>query len=151
GLARRTINQRIARIIRAFKFGVENEMIPADVHHALKAVPGLKRGRSAAKKSKSVKPVPDEHIEATLPYWPRQAGGSGGENPDPCRHIEATLPYWPRQVRAMIQLQRLTGMRNGEVVIMRGCDLDTSGSVWIYWPKSHKTAYREKCPRAGWF
>jgi integrase len=115
GLAGRTINQRVARIIRAFRYGVENETIPADIHHALKAVPGLKRGRSAAKESKSVKPVPDEHVDATLPFL-------------------------PRQVRAMVELQRLSGMRSGEVVIMRTCDLDTSGNVWIYTPRFHKPA-----------
>ena len=32
----------------------------------------------------------------------------------------------------MIELQRLTGMRPGEVVIMRTCDLERSGDVWAY-------------------
>jgi integrase len=35
-------------------------------------------------------------------------------------------------------------MRSGEIVIMRTCDLDTTGAVWVYTPVSHKTAYREK-------
>lgn len=38
----------------------------------------------------------------------------------------------------MIQLQPLTGMRPGEVVLMRGCDLNTSGRVWEFVPSSHK-------------
>ena len=38
----------------------------------------------------------------------------------------------------MIQLQRLTGMRPGEVVIMRTCDVDVSGKSWTYRPESHK-------------
>jgi integrase len=53
------------------------------------------------------------------------------------------------QVAAMVQLQRHSGMRPGEVVIMRGIDLDTSGKVWFYRPGSdqgpegkHKTAWR---------
>jgi integrase len=119
GLGRRTINQRIARIVRAFRHAVENELVPADVHHALKSVPGLKRGRSAAKEPKIIRPVPDEHVDATLPHL-------------------------PRPVRAMIELQRLTGMRSGEVTIMRTCDLETSGDVWLYRPRSHKNAYREQ-------
>jgi integrase len=41
----------------------------------------------------------------------------------------------------MIQLQLLTGMRPGEVVVMRGCDLNMTGPVWTYLPKSHKTAW----------
>jgi integrase len=48
----------------------------------------------------------------------------------------------------MIQVQLATGMRPGEVVIMRGMDLETSGPVWMYRPGSerpegkHKTAWR---------
>jgi integrase len=119
GLARRTINQRIARIIRVFRHGVENELIPASVHHALKAVAGLKRGRSGAKESKAVKPVPEAHVEAVKPFV-------------------------SRQVWAMIELQRLTGMRSGEVVIMRTIDVDTSGKLWIYRPTHHKTEHHDK-------
>lgn len=32
----------------------------------------------------------------------------------------------------MISLQRITGMRPDEVTIMRPCDVDTSGSIWLY-------------------
>jgi integrase len=63
--------------------------------------------------------------------------------------VEATLPFVLPQVAALVQLQRLTGMRPGEVVILRGIDLDTSGPVWLYRPGSdqgphgtHKTAWR---------
>ncbi len=43
----------------------------------------------------------------------------------------------------MIQLQLLTGMRSGEVVLLRPCDVDQSGTVWVYRPAWHKTDYRE--------
>lgn len=49
----------------------------------------------------------------------------------------------------MVRLQRLTGMRPGEVTVMRTIDLDTTGKVWLYRPGSdqgahgrHKNAYR---------
>jgi integrase len=42
----------------------------------------------------------------------------------------------------MIQLQRVTGMRSGEVTALRGCDINTAGKVWVYEPKLHKTAWR---------
>src|SRR5262249_28609738 len=45
------------------------------------------------------------------------------------------------QIAAMIRLQELSGMRPGEVVIMRGCDLDTNGRLWTYMPSSHKTEH----------
>jgi integrase len=42
----------------------------------------------------------------------------------------------------MVELQRLTGMRPGEVVSMRTGDLDTAGGVWVYTPARHKTEHR---------
>src|SRR5512135_941927 len=41
----------------------------------------------------------------------------------------------------MVELQRLTGMRPGEVCRMRACDLDTAGRVWVYTPERHKTEH----------
>lgn len=117
GLCRKHINMRVNRIRRIFKWGVENELMPSSVLHALQAVAPLKRGRTEARESEPVLPVPDEYVDAVLP------------------HVA-------RQVAAMIELQRLTGMRAGEVVIMRPCDVDRSGQVWIYNPVDHKTAYR---------
>jgi integrase len=114
GLCRKLINQRIGRIKRLFAWGVEQEVVPADVFHGLQAVKGLRRGRSEARESKPVKPVPEAFVDALE------------------RHL-------PPQIWAMIQLQRFTGMRPGEVTIMRTCDIDTTGRVWIYTPPRHKT------------
>lgn len=41
----------------------------------------------------------------------------------------------------MFQLQDLTGARPQEVVTIRPCEVDTSGDVWHYQPRSHKTAH----------
>ena len=41
----------------------------------------------------------------------------------------------------MIELQRYTAMRPGEVVLMRTIDVNTSDSHWIYTPESHKTEH----------
>jgi integrase len=46
-----------------------------------------------------------------------------------------------RHIWAMIQLQRYTEMRPGEVCSMRTCDLNMSGPIWIYTPESHKTEH----------
>jgi integrase len=97
--------------------GVENELVPPQVLHGLQAVAALRKGRTTAPESKPVKPVPDEHVDPILPLV-------------------------ARQVAAMIRLQRLAGMRPGEVVIMRPGDVDRSGTVWIYRPGKHKTDYR---------
>src|SRR5262245_29542599 len=122
---RRTINLHTYRIRSVFKWGVEQELVPASVLHALQAVRGLQKGRSSARESDPVKPVPEAFIEAILPF--------------------VTAP-----VRAMIELQRLTGMRPGEVVLLRAIDLDMTGKVWLYRPGSeqehgsHKTAWRDQ-------
>jgi len=116
GLCRSTINKHVGTIKRIFKWGTENELVPAIVFHGLQAVSGLRRGRSAAKESVPVKHVPEAYVEAALP------------------HVSA-------QVAAMVRLQQITGMRPGEVTIMRGRDLDMSGKVWTYTPATHKTEH----------
>lgn len=116
GLCRSTINKHVGTIKRIFKWGTENELVPAIVLHALQAVSGLRRGRSAAKESVPVKPVPEAYVEAALSH--------------------VSMP-----VAAMVRLQQITGMRPGEVTIMRCCDLDMSGKVWTYTPATHKTEH----------
>lgn len=115
-LARTTINQRIRCIRRIFKWAVSEELIPASVLHSLQSVDGLKRGRCNARETEPVRPVPDEYVDAVLPYL---------------------CPT----VRAMVQLQRHTGMRSGELCQLRTRDLETTGAIWFYRPQQHKTAH----------
>ena len=115
-LCRGEINKWIGRIVRMFKWGVENEFVPAMTHHALSQVRGLARGRSSARESEPVRPVSDAHVDAVKPFV-------------------------GRQIWAMIQIQRVTGMRPGEVCIVRTGDVDQTGAIWIYRPGSHKTEH----------
>jgi integrase len=119
GLCRREVNRRTGLVVRFFKWAVENELVPASVHHGLKAVSGLRKGRTEVRETEPVKPVPDADVDAVLPHvgW---------------------------RVAAMIKLQRLTGMRPGEVIRTRTFDLDSSGKVWVYRPESHKTEHHGK-------
>jgi integrase len=116
GLCRTEINKRMSRVKSVFKWAVSNELVPADVYHGLLSVAGLRLGRCQARESEPVRPVPVEHVDAVLP------------------HVSP-------QVAAMIRLQLLTGMRPGEVVVIRGCDIDMSENVWVYTLASHKTAH----------
>lgn len=116
GTVRTSLNRNIGRIRRMFKWGVENELVSPNVLAALTAIAGLRHGRSEAKESSPVLPVPD---------------------PD----IEAIRPFVSRQVWGMIQLQLVTGMRPGEVRSMRLSDIDMSGDVWEYVPAEHKTEH----------
>lgn len=115
-LCRKRINQDVGRIKRMFKWACENELVPATVYHGLTCVSGLRFGRSEAHETEPVKPVPDELVDEVLKHAPSAIG-------------------------AMIQLQRLTGMRPGEVTIMRACDIDASGPLWVYTPPRHKTEH----------
>ena len=42
----------------------------------------------------------------------------------------------------MVQLQRLTASRSGELVLMRMIDRNTTSRIWTYTPLNHKNAYR---------
>jgi len=116
---RRMVNQRINTVRRMFKWGVENELVPSATLHGLQAVAPLKLGRCGVRESEPVRPVPDAFVDAV---------------------IAVSTPV----VAAMIELQRLTGMRPGEVVIMRTRDIETSGKVWVYRPQEHKTQLHGK-------
>lgn len=116
GIVRKSINRGIGRIKRMFRWGVENEMVSTNVLAAINSVPGIRYGRTTAVEADPVKPVPDEHIAA----------------------IENRVN---RFIWGMVQLQLATGMRPGEVRLMRMSDIDMSGEVWEYRPQEHKTEH----------
>ncbi len=115
-LSRKTVNDYTACIRRVFKWAASHELVPSSAHQALSAVEGLRRGRSTARETERIVPVPAA--------WVRPVRG-----------------FVSRQVWTMIALQRLTGMRPGEVCAMRACDLVTHGKVWTYRPVDHKTSW----------
>lgn len=116
GHCRRTVNKQVGRIRRAFRFAVENEAVHPSTLHGLQAVAGLRAGRTEARDLPPVRPVDEADVQAILPKL-------------------------SPAVAAMVQLQALTGMRPGEVIKLRGRDLDRSAAVWIYRPSSHKTQH----------
>jgi integrase len=117
GLSRTTVNARINRLRRVFKWAASVELIPPGVSQALATVAGLQRGRTQARESKAVGPVAVERVEATLPFL-------------------------SRPIAAMVRLQLLSGMRPGEACAMRGRDLIPGEPTWTYRPESHKSAWR---------
>ena len=116
GLSRGVVNSYIRVIKRVVKWAVADELIEPTIYQGLAAVAGLRRGRGDARDTPPVEPVADTHVDAIKPFI-------------------------SRQVWAIIELQRLSGMRPGEVVIMRGCDLDVTGGLWLYKPPQHKTVH----------
>ena len=116
--SRKYINSQVNRIRRMFKWGVARELVPARIHQALTAVDGLKKGKSKARETGPVLPVPDEVVDETL------------------KHLRNSV------TADMVRVQRLTACRPGELFIMRPMDIDRTGGghdgVWLYWPESHK-------------
>jgi integrase len=113
------VNRAVLKIRKIFRWAVAHQLITPSVLHGLEAVEGLRRGRSTAVDRPPVRPVSDGDVAAA----------------------RAKMAI---AIRAMVDLQSMTGMRPGEVVIMRTIDLDTSGPVWTYTPARHKTEHRGK-------
>jgi len=80
-------------------------------------VDGLRTGKTVARDPELIRPVEDDVVAETLP------------NVSPV-------------VAAMIRLQRPSGMRPGEVGILRPCDVDRARDVWRYRPATHTTQHR---------
>ena len=118
GWCRNIVNRQTGRAKAVFKWAVSEQLIPADVHHGLLAVDGLRRGRCEARESDPVRPVPETNVLLTLPHL-------------------------SRQLQAVVKLQLLTGARGGELLIMRPIDIDTTGKVWAYKPQHHKTEHHD--------
>lgn len=115
-LCRKTINQRVDIVRRVFKWAVAEQKVSAGLFNALSCVRNLPFGRGGARESEEVRPVPEADVTAVLP------------------HLSSV-------VAAMVQLQWLTGMRPGEVAMLRMVDLDRTGKTWIYTPRTHKTRH----------
>jgi integrase len=117
GLCRTLANCSMREVRRMFKWGVKRGRVPDNVYWQLTLVEGLRRGQYGARESKDVTSIDPEYVERTLPYC-------------------------PEVVADMLRIQLLTGMRPGEVRMMRVCDIDMSHreqNVWIYRPAWHKT------------
>jgi integrase len=121
GLSRNECNRRTNLIKQAFRWGTENELIPAGIFHALQSVAGLRKGRCGARETTPIGPVSDAIVDRTL------------------EHLSPI-------VASMARLQLLAGMRPGELVIMRARDLNMTGPVWEYRPDSYKGEHHEALP-----
>jgi integrase len=117
GTCRETANKYSGRIRRLIRWGVGEEFVPPYVLAAIVAIDGLKAGRTEAKEKAPVGPVP-------------------------LRDVLAIRRYLSPQITAMIKLQIRTAMRPGEVVVIRSCDIDTTGETWSYSVAGHKTEHR---------
>lgn len=119
GIARVTVNRYMERTRRLWRWALDDGRITAQLKAELSQVQNLKAYRSDAPETEPVRPVDDAAIAATCAVMARNTAD-------------------------MVRVQRLTGMRPGEVCIMRWCDIDTSRTPWVYTPSHHKTEWKGK-------
>lgn len=105
GMVRETINSQQGRLLRIWRWGVEEGLVSPEALTRLEAVRTLKKGRSAAPDRPEVAPVSLSDVQDTVPH----------------------LPEWMRQV---VWLMWWSGVRIGEALSVRRSDVDTSRTPW---------------------
>jgi integrase len=119
GIVRSQVNARVYRVRRIFRWAAAEGLLSSAIAAPLKDVDGLRAGRCDARESIPVAPVTDERVAAVLPHL-------------------------PPVIRDMVAVQRLTGMRPGELCVMNWAQIERTGPVWFYRPAQHKCAHRGK-------
>jgi integrase len=94
-------------------------MIHVTVYQALMTMEGLTKGRSKARETAPVAPVPDDHI----------------------RKVKADVGD---EVSTIIDLQLHTAARSGELLSLKARDIDMSGAICIATVQEHKMAHHGK-------
>lgn len=116
GWCRSTINTGMSRIRRIFKHAVANELIDVSVLQKLQAVAPLLAGRTEAHDNAPRSAVSDKDIN---------------------RVRREVSPL----VKDLIDIQRLTGARSGELLLLTGSMLKQRGDVWEAELSDHKTRH----------
>ena len=119
GLARKYVNRLANCVIAVFRHAVSCELVSVSVVQRLETLESLRYGQTEAPEKDAVQPVDLDVVRATA------------------KHLSPIL-------KAMLRIQIATGMRPKEICMMRPCDIDRRGEVWIYSPSDHKTKYRGK-------
>ncbi len=113
-LSRNTINARVIRLKRFFRWAASYELIETSVLDRLNTVESLMPGRGG-KETKPKLPV----------TW---------------ETVEATLPHLPEMVKAMVLFGWHTGARPAEITRLTTGEIEQTGDVWIARLEKHKTA-----------
>ncbi len=121
GLYRKTINDRISRIVRMLSWAAEEEYLNPHIVVACREVRNLQEGRCGD--------VPEgEPVQAVS-----------------LESVNAVREYLGRVVRSMVDLELVTGMRPQEVRNITWGQIDKSdATAWCYQPQRHKTKRKGK-------
>jgi integrase len=115
------VNDYTRRIVTMFHWGVSEEYVKSDIAAALKTVKTLQEGYPGTFDHEEREHVPDDVVKRTLPFM-------------------------PPTLRAMVQIQRMTGCRPSEIFNMRVGQIDRNSDpeLWLYRPAHHKTEKKTK-------
>ena len=112
---RKMINDYTRRIVSMFSWAVSEELAHPNTVAALREVKGLRRGEQGTRDNPPRQEVPDDVVRQTLPFM-------------------------SPTVAAMVQIQRMTGMRPTELCKMTVGDIDRSreNGLWYYTLKAQE-------------
>lgn len=113
GLSRVTISNYTGCLVRGFAWAAGQSLVPAAVADALRHVERLKPGRTTAREPVPRREVEPDRVAAILPHL-------------------SPIPARCAVLSAMVRFQALTGARPNEVCALRPCDLDRTGTTWLY-------------------
>lgn len=117
GWSRVTVNRRIVRVRTVWRWAERKKLVPAGAWGNLLSLRGLAPNDRRVRQSPKRKAYSWEDVRAVV----------------------RELPPTPR---LMLLLQWWTGMRSGEVRILRPCDVDRTDADWVYRPSQHKNLWR---------
>jgi integrase len=121
GWSRGYVNDQAKRLRRVFRWGKRRRLVSADLLSELQEVPALAEDETDAIEHEPKEPPPDSDVIATV------------------KHLVPVLA-------ALVKVQRLTGMRPGELVRLSIDQLqfDADPVCWLYERRKHKTKKRGK-------
>jgi integrase len=111
-LSRNYCNSVVGRVKRMFKWGASEGLVKPAIYHALAAVSGIRKGRTAARETPPRQPV----------AW---------------ADVEAVLHELSPMVAAMVMLQWHTGARSRSICLARPEQFDCTKTPWEWRPR-HK-------------
>ena len=105
---------QLSRVKQIFKWAAAGELVTVTAYQRLDVVE-IRHGR----KTKAIPPVDDAMVEQTLPHL-------------------------TPMIADMVRLQRFTGMRPGELVMMQPDEVDRSDEIWVYVPDRSCLTYETR-------
>lgn len=112
GAARDVANRYAGKLVKVIAWGVARELVPAATLAPLREVERLKAGQTAARDPAPVVSADPAAVSCVLPHL----------HADPARRAV---------LAAMIEVQRHSGMRPGELVTLRAGMIDRTREPWV--------------------